>query len=98
MGTLEQTPAFLAARLALLALRATVGQSTPLAADSVLLDSAVSPMSTDAAAQLLAAKPKPLFCDAEARDGALVVSCRTQSEADAHRLHLFETLRRENER
>jgi hypothetical protein len=84
------TPTFLAARLALLALRASIDQSTALAADRVLVDAATSPLSTNDAAQLLAARPKPLFCSAKARDGMLVVSCKTESEADEPRLQLHE--------
>jgi hypothetical protein len=97
MDSFEPTPAFLAARLALLALRATIDQSTALAADRVLLDAANAPMSTVEAAQLLAAKPKPLFCNAEASDDTLVVSCRTLAEADANESHWFQRKRRNDE-
>ena len=91
MDASEPTPEFLAACLALLALRASIGESTAL--DRVLLVPSGSPMSTDAAAQMLAAKPKPLFCDAEAREGTLVVHCRTEAEADALERQLHATPR-----
>ena len=66
MDASEPAPEFLAARLALLALRASIPERRPLDADRVLLAPSASPMSVDAAAQMLAAKPKPLFCDAKA--------------------------------
>jgi len=87
----------LAARLALLALRATIGESIQLAADRALLDAADSPVSTEAAARLLASKRKPLVCDAEARDGTLVVRCRTVTDADTGEMQYFEMRRREHE-
>lgn len=81
LSVLPPTPAYLAARLALLALRASIGHATPLAPDRVLLLPATSAVSTDSAAQLLAAMAKPLFCSAEGSEAALVVSCRTSANA-----------------
>ena len=81
MDASEPTPEFLAARLALLALCASTPEWRPLDADRVLLAPSTSRVSVDAAARMLAAKPKPLFCDAKAREGALVVHCRTEAEA-----------------
>ena len=100
MVVAEPTPSLLAARLALVALvalRASIGESTALDADRVALAPSASPMSTDAAAQILASRPKPLFCDAKARDSTLVISCRTQSEADARELQWFEMKGRDDE-
>lgn len=85
----DVSPEFLAARLALLALRASIPESRRLDGDRVLLAPSSSPISADAAAEMLAAKPKPLFCDATARERTLVVHCRTQAEAStlARALH-----------
>lgn len=94
---LETTPEFLAARLALLALRATIAEETPLDPDRVRVASSGSPLSSDAAAQLLASKAKPLVCDAEARDGTLIIGWRPLSEANAGEQQMFEMQRRENE-
>jgi len=93
----SQEPAFLAARLALLALRSAVDQATPLATDRVQFGAAASPISTDEAAQLLAAKPKPLFCDAGVRDGTLFVSCRSLSATDASYYPEYEMRRRDDD-
>ena len=95
MNVLEGSADYLAARLALLALRASIGESTAL--DRVVLAPSASPMSMDAAAQLLASKPKPLFCNAKVRDGTLVVTWRTQSEADARELQWFDIKGRDDE-
>jgi hypothetical protein len=97
MDVLEPTPEFLASRLALLALRATIGESTPLDADRVRVASSVSPLTSDAAAQLLATKAKPLICDAEARDRTLIINWWPLSEADANEQQMFEMERRGDE-
>jgi hypothetical protein len=83
MNVDEPNARLLAARLALIALRASIAESITLEADRVILTPSAEPMSMDVAAQMLAAKPKPLFCDAEAREGTLVVHCRRETEASA---------------
>jgi len=83
MAKLNAAPELLAARLALLALRATIHQLTPLDSDRVRLDSEESLLSTNAAAERLASKSKPIICDAEASDRTLIVHCRPPSEDEA---------------
>ena len=90
MNASEPTPEFLAARLALLALRAGIGDSSPLDFDRVALTDTSSSISNDEAAQRLAAMPKPLFCDAEARDATLFVNCHGLDEATAGERQIFE--------
>ena len=97
MNASEPTPDFLAARLALLAMRAGVSESSPLDSDRVTLSGTPSTMFTEAAAQRLAEMPKPLFCQAEVRDGTLFVTCRALAEVDASEQQLFDMRRSELE-
>ena len=96
MDVSEPNPEFFAARLALLALRASVSDSSALAADRVVLGDAPLPLSTEEAAQRLAAMPKPLFCEAEAREGMLVVRYRSLWQAEVFHQQLYEMTRRDH--
>ena len=93
MDASEPSPEFLAARLALLALRASIPEALALDRNRMTFAPSTSPMSTDAAAQMLATMPKPLFCNAEARQGTLVVHCRTEAEASPLERALYATQR-----
>ena len=98
MPDLDSTPDLLAARLALLALRATIGESAPLGADRVGIGSASPALTADAAARVFASLPKPVVCDAEARDGTLVVHCWPLSESDAFDRQRHEKRQRDDEK
>ena len=72
MGPIPQLDA---ARLALLALRASVSQHTPLPGPGVRVFPRSEVLAADAAAQLLAALPKPVACSATPSSDLLEVTC-----------------------
>jgi hypothetical protein len=74
-------PEYLAARLALLALRASVGKDIPLEPDRVALNGAPA-TSVDAAAHMLALLPKPTLCSGDVEAGVLSVRCLALDDAD----------------
>jgi hypothetical protein len=71
----DPTPAYLAARLTLLALRASIPESQPLTLDKVIVAPMIAAVSVDSAAHVLAALPKPTACHAEVVDKTLLVQC-----------------------
>lgn len=65
-----------AARLALLALRASIDPQKPLAPGTVVVAPSSTVITVEAAARALAALPKPVSCKATAENGVLTIDCR----------------------
>src|SRR5689334_20551187 len=89
------TPEYLAARLALLVLRASVGKDIPLEPDRVALNGAPA-TSVDAAARALEALPKPTLCFGDVEAGVLSVRCLALDDADAGAQNRFHFHRKDD--
>ncbi|HEV7704634.1 MAG TPA: hypothetical protein VGO46_10095 [Gemmatimonadaceae bacterium] len=85
-----------AARLAMLALRASVSRKVTLSQDRVRIDPDTDSISTSDAAELLASLPKPLVCRAENVDSQLVVSCTDLAGAREFERHVYANSQRMN--
>jgi hypothetical protein len=96
MTSLAATPAYLAARLTLLALRASIRPDIALDPERVFLDRAATAVSVDSAALQLAAMPKPLLCEADVRSGALDARCRPLASAEKHEQEWYRLTRRDD--
>jgi len=90
-----ESPEYLAARLALLVLRASVGKDIPLGPDRVALDGAPA-TSVDAAARALMTLPKPTLCYGEGEAGVLSVRCLALDDADADAQRSFHFHRKDD--
>lgn len=89
------TPSYVAARLALLALRSSIGKNDVLEPDRVAVNGAPA-TSVETAAGALATIRKPVKCDAWAEAGVLAVRCRSLDEADEQELESFQFMRGED--
>ena len=85
-----------AARIALLALGATIPKWEALDDRRVRIEPVNAILSVDAATRFLASMPKPLICTAEALNGTLVVECELVAEAAVLDQRIFEE-RQKNE-
>lgn len=90
------TPAYLAARLTLLALRASINPDVAFEAGRVFIGDAAVAITVDSAVAELAAMPKPLLCDADVRSGMLDVRCRPLASADKQEQEWFHLTRRDD--
>lgn len=81
MDTRPSSAADQTARLALLALRASIDPTLAIRADAVIVEPETDAISTNDAVARLAALPKPLICTASTRAGLLVISTASLSEA-----------------
>lgn len=87
---------YLAAQLAMLALRAGVSNELALAADRVILAPSSASISVEEATNRLANLPKPLFCLAYPLDGVLRIECTTWNDAKPHEQRWYRLTREED--